>query len=470
MLPAVKRALRHIGPIALLAVLAMPAWGETPKPADLRALRFYYESGDQTSVEAELRRLSREFPGWTPPSDLSKLFEAASVDPARQIAQLVDAGDFAAARAAIDAAPEGWKPSAELLEYLRISEGEAAFAAAIQSGQADKAFGIARSLPQLVACERINNAWELANAYKAANDNTAALKVYRATLQTCTATDQVIATLQKAADIATADELQEFARFAQARSPASARLIREEETRLLAGMGVVATSDTARSVETNAVATDSRAPGSETSANAGTGGWAATRRPRAGSAPAAPRNDAAGATVAGSRPSHSDACSGRSAGTRAEQTAQRGWCAYNANRKLEAIALFQEAMAASRGDAYRDAAYGLLLSLLSQQMTDAAAELAAQVPLTRSQRIEIEGQILDQRGVAAFKRGDYARAIQFIAAHEELTESTRRDLTMLRGYALLRLGKREAAREIFEHLHRQLATEETRKALRAAGG
>ena len=59
----------------------------------------------------------------------------------------------------------------------------------------------------------------------------------------------------------------------------------------------------------------------------------------------------------------------------------------------------------------RDASYGLLLSMLQLNMTEQAAQTAAAAPLTRTQRIEIEGQILDQRGVRAYEAGDFRRAL-----------------------------------------------------------
>lgn len=93
-----------------------------------------------------------------------------------------------------------------------------------------------------------------------------------------------------------------------------------------------------------------------------------------------------------------------------------------------------------------------------------AARVAAAAPLTRTQRIEIEGQILDQRGVKAYDTGDYARAIAFFEAHERLTGVTRRDLALLKGYALVNQGQRAAAREVFLALHAQLATPVTRRA------
>lgn len=147
---------------------------------------------------------------------------------------------------------------------------------------------------------------------------------------------------------------------------------------------------------------------------------------------------------------------------------QRGWCAYNLDRPLEAMAAFETAIRRlGSAEQRRDASYGLLLSMLSLGMTEQAARFAATAPLTRQQRVTVEGQILDQRGVAAYEAGNYARAVAFFRAHAQLTGTTRRDLALLEGYALLNMGDRAGARAIFERLHRDLATPETRRALRA---
>ena len=148
--------------------------------------------------------------------------------------------------------------------------------------------------------------------------------------------------------------------------------------------------------------------------------------------------------------------------------AQRGWCAFNADRSMDAVHLFRiVALRSSDVATRRDATYGWLLSLLRLNMTEQAAQVLASSTLTNVQRREVEGQILDQRGVRAYETGDYRRAIGFFEAHERLTGTARRDLDLLRGYALLNIGDHAGARAIFMRLHRQLATPETRRALNA---
>jgi tetratricopeptide (TPR) repeat protein len=150
---------------------------------------------------------------------------------------------------------------------------------------------------------------------------------------------------------------------------------------------------------------------------------------------------------------------------------ERSWCAYSHQRPTEALVGFQEA--ARVGDALgpnvrRDATYGMALSYLGLNMTEQGAQVASSVMLSDTQRREIETIVLDQRGVRAFRQGDYRQAIGYFNAMEQTNGNLRRDLAMLRGYAYLNSGQRAQALTEFERLHAQLATPQTRDALNAA--
>lgn len=88
-------------------------------------------------------------------------------------------------------------------------------------------------------------------------------------------------------------------------------------------------------------------------------------------------------------------------------------------------------------------------------------------PTSPGKRLTIESIILNQRGVRAYERKDYHRAIAFLDAMEEMGKLTR-DLAILRAYAYLNLDKRTEAYRQFETLHRQLATQETRAGMAAS--
>ena len=78
--------------------------------------------------------------------------------------------------------------------------------------------------------------------------------------------------------------------------------------------------------------------------------------------------------------------------------------------------------------------------------------------------------MLDQRGVKAYRNGDYRQSIAYFNALEKLKGGLRRDLSILRAYAFLNAGERVQAKSEFERLHTQLATAETRQGLNAVLG
>jgi tetratricopeptide (TPR) repeat protein len=464
---------------ALVVGIAQAAAAQTPSSGDLTALRYYWEQQDETSVRSETRRLMLEFPDWTPPSDLGQLFLQTEPERITEVYRLIEMGEFDAARsliAEIDRQSLDWTPPAEMMEYLTLAHAQVEFEDAERRGDEATLVNIARGVPALLSCERVNNAWLLAEAHTALGDPQRAIAVLSAVIATCHAPEILIATLEKAADIATIDTLAELSDAAQRQAPEATTSIRAAEDRLRLGLGAepragqreqrIALSgaasvpasarptprpdDTTRRATTSTPATSSASAAAPVTPGGGGGGTLSAVR------------------AAASRGAWAQ-CLSLSQGTRnADVLLQRGWCAYNADRAMEAVSTFEQvAREARNADIRRDASYGLLLSMLQLNMTEQAAQIAASAPLTRTQRIEIEGQILDQRGVRAYEAEDYRRAAAFFAAHAELTGSTRRDLGLLHGYALLNSGDRQGAEEIFSRLHRQMATPETERAMRS---
>ena len=147
---------------------------------------------------------------------------------------------------------------------------------------------------------------------------------------------------------------------------------------------------------------------------------------------------------------------------------QRAWQSHDLNRPMQAIDLFQSALAGRlSADQRRDAHYGMALAYLRLQMPEEAAKIAARTGFSQSQRLEVERQILDLRGVAAYQSRQYRNAIAFFDALENLTGNLRRDLAILRAYAYLNSRQTALARREFMRLHNELATNETRRGLAA---
>ena len=466
--------------IAFVLASAVPVSAQQPQQSDLQALRYYLDQENEAAVASELRRLQIQFPEWTPPEDRSELLSENGPDNINQIYRLIESGDFDQARALIaqtDAAFESWSPPADLLDLLSLSEAQTQFSAAVEAQQAETAIGIARGIPALMSCERVNNAWELAEMHLLLGDTARALSIFRSVIGSCAEPDILISTLEKADVVTNLEELESLADLALSEAPDAASQIRSVENRLRAGRQVDArwpnderaiTIDDEDLPESEATAPSETALTPEVESPPARPEVSSTS-PSPQSQSAAPATAAISAVQAAAQRGAWGECLALSAGSNhIDVIYQRGWCAYNAERPMEAITSFQRAaQQGSSASIRRDATYGWMLALLKLNMTEQAAQIAVTVALTHEQRVEIEGQILDQRGVRAFERREFTRAIAFFDAHAQLTGSMRRDLGLLKGYALLNLGNRAAARDIFLQLHRQLATAETRRAMRA---
>ncbi|SDY78758.1 hypothetical protein SAMN05444340_11814 [Citreimonas salinaria] len=478
--------MRALALVAALVAAPFAAPADEPTREDLLALQFYASNDDTRAVEAELERLRAAFPAWSPPSDLDTLFRRDA-----DLGRLIDGiyadialGRFDAARAGIANAqthfPE-WPVPDEMTTLLRVSEAQHAMDAAEAAGDRTAVIAIAAREPGLLTCARVNNAWILAEAYAESGRRDEARDIHAAIVERCDDKALLIATLEKADPLLTEDGLADLTERAITRAPADRAAFEALEARLLAGRGADGGADGDAPPRLAAASGGARAP-------------ARSLRPvlrndaRAVSAQAAPRlaetpsrpqparaSGAASATVSDEltravRSASWQQCLRLTQGQRAPAIlAQRGWCAYNAERPLEALDAFRNAYGQMSGaEERRDTGYGILLAMLKLGQNDLVARDAANMPLTYEQRVEVEGQILDRRGVAAYEAGDYDRAIAFILEHQRVTGKTRRDLEMIRGYSLLKLGQRQEARAIFEQLHAQLATQETAAALRAA--
>lgn len=460
-----------------LSILSAPLLAQTPTAEDLEALRFYLSEDNQAAVNSEIRRLQLQYPDWEVPDDFDDLGGNVPGEMIDRIYQQIAAGNFGEARSSIaDIAREypGWSPSTELLEDLSISEAQDSFDQALAAGNSAMAIGVAQRNPGLLRCERINNAWLLAEQYELTGDTDAAISLYTGIAQSCTDSDLLIATLEKAASIASLEELSHLANLARQQAPGAADRLSSVESRLRAGL-------VAQGQMPQVEITPPLGPAFDRGALAGTSPERSLRpvgRPqRASSQPSPVRNRTHTAPSGSLAQARSAAergdwltCLAMTEGSRDPETiGQRGWCAMNADRPMEALSDFRDAAnRAPTSQGRRDASYGQALVLLRLNMVDQAATVAASTHFTPEQRREIEGQILDKRGVSAYNRRDYARAIAYFDELERITGVVRRDLAMLRGYAYLNSGKKARARAEFQKLHDQMATSESRRALSEA--
>ncbi|TDL76265.1 hypothetical protein E2L08_14330, partial [Palleronia sediminis] len=234
------------------AMLAAGASARDLGPEDLRALRYYLEQNDMRSAQAELRRLKEAYPDWTPPSDLDALKRQAAAptgpgEDANRIWRLIEIGNLQAARGRLQhlqTVYPDWTPPAEMVRLLEAGEAQASFDAAMRSGNATAAIDAARKSPEILKCDRVNNAWQLAAMQVQAGQSAGALQTYRGVLSSCRETNVLVATLEKANDIASTEQVGQLADIARRTSPSAARSIDTVEARLMAGRGAPAPART----------------------------------------------------------------------------------------------------------------------------------------------------------------------------------------------------------------------------------
>lgn len=473
--------LAQTAPEGSAAPAPAPTAAATPSYTDVQALNFYLQQNDQVSVEAELRRLRTKFPEWVPPEDLRTLSITQPSTEIDTVYRQIAAGQLAEARETIrstQAAYMNWVPPADMIRLLETAEGQILLDKALDAGNAAEALEIASNTDGLLRCDRVNNAWRIAEAQAAQQASSAALGTYSAIVRACTGFANIVATLEKSDAVASQGELDELFAVAASRFPDSTEDLEALKARLMAGRGLQ-TGDIAIASE------PSVRPRSRETADTNAATQAPTPIPAP--APAAPPARVASAPVvvevmreAPPPPPPANTGGGSSGGSGAQclaatngatspsRLAERGWCAYNLDRPMDALAAFQSAEARLSGDQRRDARFGMALSYLKMNMTEEAARIAATTQLTHQQRVDTESIILDQRGVLAYKKKQYRKAIGYFDALEQISGKLRRDLAILRGYSYLNSGNRAKARSLFQDLHDQLATTETNMALDAS--
>jgi tetratricopeptide (TPR) repeat protein len=437
-----------------------------PSEQDMRALIYYSVNGQTEAAAAELRRLRALFPDWTPPET-----PAAAATPAGPDSEEIDAiwraladnrvGEAQSAIEALRRRYPAWTPPDDMTRLVDLELSQQAFMGAIAAEDIDEASSIARREPALRRCDRVNNVWLLADLQARRDQRDRALDAYRGILNACADHDVAVATLEKAAAIATPAWLRAAFDDVEPRFPDRRDTLGALETRLLAGLG-----DGAAAPNTTAGASPSAATTTQ------------TPRTRAPTRPSQVRRTASGLPVTGdprmSRVTRAAAdrawadCLRASSEPRSlDVLYQRSWCLYGLDRPLQALPGFREALEGGLdANATRDAAYGASLAYLSLGATDDAARIAAMHPMSPPHRLEVETAILDQRGVAAYEAGRYVEAIAYFDELERLQGWLRRDLAMLRAYAYGNAGMRDRSRRAFRLLHTGVASERTAEALR----
>ncbi|MBK1698503.1 hypothetical protein [Rhodovibrio salinarum] len=166
--------------------------------SDLAALRYYKQSGQDAKFQAEVERLQRIKPGWTPPENLGAEPSGPNVQP---LWDLYGEGAYAAVRARIaelrQANPD-WQPPADMMQALERARQRQRLVSASDIGAQDTVIQIAEANPGLLTCESIDLIWRTAEAYAATDQPERARTRFASALRDCAAPEARVATLEKA--------------------------------------------------------------------------------------------------------------------------------------------------------------------------------------------------------------------------------------------------------------------------------
>jgi tetratricopeptide (TPR) repeat protein len=189
-----------------------------PDQVDETALRYYARNRDYERVEQEIRRLRALHPDWSPPDDLFDPTADQTSDEA-ELWALFEQGDLEALDRAIEARQADsptWQPSDELQTQIRLAKARRAMRAAFDSESWQQVIATGEANPGIVSCAEINNAWMLGEARARTGARDAAFSLFRTLIQRCDDFDLRLATLQKAAGLLSAGQVDQlFAAEAQ---------------------------------------------------------------------------------------------------------------------------------------------------------------------------------------------------------------------------------------------------------------
>jgi cellulose synthase operon protein C len=143
-----------------------------------------------------------------------------------------------------------------------------------------------------------------------------------------------------------------------------------------------------------------------------------------------------------------------------------GWCLMEANRPLEAVSAFDQAIRRGSGRTREEAAYGKSLAYLRKNMTSEAAVAAAQTPQTGQRRVELGASILAQRALAAYRDGRYVETLLALSERSRIVPE-QNDLMLIRGWSYYKLGRYKDAERIFRAVQRTGYSDEASVGLNA---
>ncbi|MFP5515414.1 MAG: hypothetical protein ACLGJC_20305 [Alphaproteobacteria bacterium] len=217
---------RALAPGVKVEVAPAPGSGSAPAAGkvDETALRYYARIGDGERLEAEIARLRALDPSWEPPKDLFAPQPATPGVDESPFWTLLSAGKVAEARAAIAEQRRkspSWQPSDKLLQELDLAESAGRIRSASDTKRWQEVVDAAAASPEAVACNRLDNAWRLAEAYAELKQADRAFETYKTIVTSCPKAKERRDTIFKASRYLSPDRLRELTALGATANPAT---------------------------------------------------------------------------------------------------------------------------------------------------------------------------------------------------------------------------------------------------------
>lgn len=193
-------------PLAILP--SAPDEPAGPEGPDLSGLYTFAEQGDDAGVAREIARIRLTHPDFDPPRLPTP--GAARPDEDAVWAMLAQ-GDVEAARHEIavrEARYGTYVPSPALERALVTHEARRAINASAAAGRWAEVMAAAARAPELMVCAEMQVLWHVAEAAARSGDAARASEIYRTILRECENLEERQATVYKASELLTADELE----------------------------------------------------------------------------------------------------------------------------------------------------------------------------------------------------------------------------------------------------------------------
>ncbi|WP_438754559.1 cellulose synthase [Pararhizobium sp. O133] len=180
------------------------------KKVDESALRYFASRGDTVRLQAEISRLKALYPDWTPPKDPLAIPQNED----KQLESMWDLyaqGRYTEVRKAIadrQAAEPAWKPPADLIDRLTVAEARTRLINASDLKQYETVVRIGSETPSLLTCSEVDVLWRVAEAFYRTDKAQRATDAYTYILNNCQNSAERLATVQKAAAILPARDVE----------------------------------------------------------------------------------------------------------------------------------------------------------------------------------------------------------------------------------------------------------------------